>query len=329
MSILITGGAGYIGSCTTYKLIQKYNYPCIIVDKQETVNLRKIQVLFPNMVNFYKIDMTNYNFLEEVFQNHKIEMVIHFAAYTLVNESEYKPYKYLYNNVNSTLNLLELMKKYEVKNLIFSSSASVYGKALYIPIDEDHPLNPESTYALSKKICEEMIFKYSSKGINFISLRYFNPAGAVDFLGEEHDPETHLLPILVQSIMKGQVFRIYGNDFPTPDGTCIRDFIHIEDLVEAHLLAIEKIESLSNEFLNVGINKGYSVLQVLNTALELFKNKINPKFKYIFVDRREGDVPILVAKADKIKQKLSFSPKYDLEDILLSVWNYESQKISI
>ncbi|MFN3996097.1 MAG: UDP-glucose 4-epimerase GalE, partial [bacterium] len=267
MSILVTGGAGYIGSCATYKLIQKYNYPCIIVDKQETINLKKIQEIYPSKITFYKIDMTNYNLLEEVFKNHKIEIVIHFAAYTLVNESEKQPYKYLYNNINSTLNLLELMKKYEIKNLIFSSSASVYGQAKYIPIDESHPLNPESSYALSKKICEEMILKYSQKGINFVSLRYFNPAGTIDHLGEEHDPETHLIPILIKSMIRGELFKIFGNDFPTPDGTCIRDFIHIEDLVEAHLLAIEKMENLSNDFFNVGINRGYSVLEVLNTAL--------------------------------------------------------------
>lgn len=331
MSILITGGAGYIGSCTTLQIIKKTSQNCIIIDKIESNNLKKLLCLYPKNIIFYKLDMCNYEELANVFERHKIDSVIHFAAYTIVSESEKNPHKYFYNNINSTLNLLELMTKYQVKKLIFSSSASVYGNSKYIPIDENHPLNPISPYAISKKISEEIISKYSEKGINFISLRYFNPAGAIDSFGEEHDPETHLIPLLIRSMIEGKIFRIFGKNFNTKDGTCIRDFIHIEDLVESHILALEKLnnQQVKNDYFNVGINKGYTVLEVVNKAIEIFKNQINPKFDYIFDDPRPGDTAILVAKSQKIKEKLNFNPKYDLEDILYSVWNYEMKKISI
>ncbi|MCS6955703.1 MAG: UDP-glucose 4-epimerase GalE [Candidatus Calescibacterium sp.] len=336
MKILITGGAGYIGSCTTLKIVQKYNAKCIIIDKQETSNLEKLKLSYPKNIEFYKIDMCSYTDFKELFEHLKtntfrIDAVIHFAAYTIVSESEKEIHKYLYNNTVSTLNLLDLMNKYDINNLIFSSSASVYGQAKYIPIDENHPLNPQSSYALSKKISEDIIHKYSQKGLNFINLRYFNPAGAIGYLGEEHNPETHLIPLLIKSLIEGKIFKIFGNDFPTPDGTCIRDFIHIEDLVESHLLCMEKLltEEIENEIFNIGINKGYSVLEVVNKSIETFNSKIHPKFKYTIDNRREGDVPILVAQAEKIKNKLGFQPKYKLEDILLSVWNYEIQKISL
>lgn len=335
MNILITGGSGYIGSCTALKIIQKYKAKCIIIDKKESSNLEKLTLSYPQNIVFHKIDLCNYSALsvlfEEITREYKIDVVIHFAAYAIVAESEKYPHTYLQNNINSTVNLLDLMVKHNINNLIFSSSASVYGEAKYVPIDEDHPLEPQSFYALSKKVCEEIIQKYSKKGLNFINLRYFNPAGAIGYLGEEHNPETHLIPLLIKSLIEGGIFKIFGNDFPTKDGTCIRDFIHIEDLVESHILSMEKLlnEEIENEVFNVGINQGHSVLEVVNKAIEIFKNKINPRFKYIFESRREGDVPILVAKAEKIKRKLGFKPKYNLEDILQSAWNYQIHKISL
>ncbi len=335
MNILITGGAGYIGSCATLKIIKNYKSHCIILDKQETINLTKLIQSYNKNLTFYKVDLTNYHQLKEIFQDisnkFKIDVIIHFAAYTIVSESEANPYKYFHNNINSTLNLLELMIHYEIPHIIFSSSASVYGKANYIPINESHPLNPLSAYALSKKISEDLIIKYSQKGINYINLRYFNPAGSIDNLGEEHNPETHLIPLLVKSLIEGKTFRIFGNDFPTKDGTCIRDFIHIQDLVVSHLISLEHLLTgkVINETFNVGINKGYSVLEVVQKSLEIFKNKINPHFKYIFDKRREGDVPILLADSQKIQEMMNFKPNYDLEDILYSVWNYEMEKISL
>ncbi|MEN3015322.1 MAG: UDP-glucose 4-epimerase GalE [bacterium] len=331
MTILITGGAGYIGSCTTLKILQTLDTKCIVVDKQETSNLQKLLISFPNKIVFYKLNMCDLTSLEEVFKNYKIKSIIHFAAYTIVSESEKQVYEYLSNNINSTLNLVELMVKYNVENLIFSSSASVYGNAKYVPIDEEHPTEPQSTYALSKKICEQIIQKYSSKGIKFITLRYFNPAGCIENLGEEHDPETHLIPILIKSILEGKTFKIFGNNFPTKDGTCIRDFIHIEDLVNAHIISLEKLinNEKINEIYNVGINKGYSVMDVLNKSLEILKKDTNKNFNFIFSEPREGDVPILVANSNKIQKHLGFKPRYDLEDIIYSVWKYEKQKISI
>jgi len=326
MSILITGGAGYIGSITSYKIIKNYNEKILVVDKKSSINIEKIRSKYDKNLIFYSLDITDYQNLEEIFKKHKIRYVIHFAAYTIVSESEQKPFEYLNNNINSTINLLDLMEKYGVENLIFSSSASVYGKALYTPIDEEHPKNPASFYALSKKICEDIIESYKRKGINYISLRYFNPAGSVGDLGEEHNPETHLIPILIRSLIEGKVFKIYGNNYSTPDGTCIRDFIHIEDLVEAHMLSLEKIEKIKNDVFNVGINKGYSVLEVVKKSIDLFKDKMNPNFSYTFYPPREGDVDILVAKCNKI-QNIGFKAKFNLEDILYSVWNYEYSKI--
>jgi UDP-glucose 4-epimerase len=327
INLLTTGSSGYIASTFIYKLLSNYsNYNVIAIDKVSSINKQKLLSKFYNKINFYQIDLLNYQKLEEVFKENKIDIVIHFAAFTLVNESENNPYKYLNNNLNSTINLLNLMTKYKVSNIVFSSSASVYGKALYTPIDENHPTNPLSFYGLTKKISEEIIINYQRKGLNYIILRYFNPAGSLDDLGEEHEPETHLIPLLIKSIINKTIFKVYGNTYDTPDGTCIRDFIHISDLVDAHILALEFIinESNLNEIFNVGINKGYSILQVIEKAQKILNQKVN----YIIDSPRSGDVPILIAKADKIINQLKFSPKYDLEDIILNVYTYENSKQS-
>jgi UDP-glucose 4-epimerase len=327
INLLITGSSGYIASTFIYKLLSNYsNYNIIAIDKVSSINKQKLLSKFYNKINFYQIDLLNYQKLEEVFKENKIDIVIHFAAFTSVNESESNPYKYLNNNLNSTINLLNLMTKYKVFNIVFSSSASVYGKALYTPIDENHPTNPLSFYGLTKKISEEIIINYQRKGLNYIILRYFNPAGSIDDLGEEHEPETHLIPLLIKSIINKTIFKVYGNTYDTPDGTCIRDFIHISDLVDAHILALESIinENNLNEIFNVGINKGYSILQVIEKAQKILNQKVN----YIIDSPRPGDVPILIAKADKIINQLKFSPKYDLEDIILNVYTYENSKQS-
>ncbi|MGC8733955.1 MAG: UDP-glucose 4-epimerase GalE, partial [bacterium] len=312
INLLVTGSSGYIASTFIYKLLLNYsNYQIIAIDKKNSINKQKLLSKFSNKIKFYQIDMLNYQKLEEVFRENKIDIVIHFAALTLVSESENKPYDYLQNNINSTTNLLDLMIKYKIFNIIFSSSASVYGNALYTPIDENHPLNPLSFYGLTKKISEEIIINYQKKGLNYIILRYFNPAGTIENLGEEHDPETHLIPLLIKSILNKTIFKVYGNNYNTPDGTCIRDFIHISDLVDAHILALSSIinEQNLNEIFNIGINKGYSILEIIKITEKILNQKVN----YIIDKPREGDVPILIAKADKIINKLKFNPKYDIE----------------
>ncbi|MGC8815950.1 MAG: UDP-glucose 4-epimerase GalE [bacterium] len=325
INLLVTGSSGYIASTFIYKLLLNYsNYQIIAIDKKNSINKQKLLSKFSNKIKFYQIDMLNYQKLEEVFRENKIDIVIHFAALTLVSESENKPYDYLQNNINSTTNLLDLMIKYKIFNIIFSSSASVYGNALYTPIDENHPLNPLSFYGLTKKISEEIIINYQKKGLNYIILRYFNPAGTIENLGEEHDPETHLIPLLIKSILNKTIFKVYGNNYNTPDGTCIRDFIHISDLVDAHILALNSIinEQNLNEIFNIGINKGYSILEIIKITEKILNQKVN----YIIDKPREGDVPILIAKADKIINKLKFNPKYDIENIILDVYNYEKSK---
>ena len=326
INILVTGSSGYIASIFIYKLLlTNTEFKIIAIDKEISKNKQKLLEKFSDKIKFYKINLLDYENLEEIFKSNSIDLVIHFAAFTIVSESEKYPFKYLNNNLNSTINILDLMEKYEITNILFSSSASVYGNALYTPIDENHPLNPFSFYGLTKKISEDIIINYQRKGINYIILRYFNPAGSINNLGEEHNPETHLIPLLIRSIINNTIFKVYGNNYPTPDKTCIRDFIHISDLIDSHILAMEELLNKTNninEIYNVGINKGYSILEVIETASKITNKRVN----YIIDNPREGDVPILIADSTKIMNKLKFKPNYDLPDIIQDVFNYEKLK---
>lgn len=329
INILVTGSSGYIASIFIYKLLlTNTEFKIIAIDKEISKNKQKLLEKFSDKIKFYKINLLDYENLEEIFKSNSIDLVIHFAAFTIVSESEKYPFKYLNNNLNSTINILDLMEKYEITNILFSSSASVYGNALYTPIDENHPLNPFSFYGLTKKISEDIIINYQRKGINYIILRYFNPAGSINNLGEEHNPETHLIPLLIRSIINNTIFKVYGNNYPTPDKTCIRDFIHISDLIDSHILAMEELLNKTNninEIYNVGINKGYSILEVIETASKITNKKVN----YIIDNPRKGDVPILIADSTKIMNKLKFKPNYDLPDIIQDVFNYEKLKTTI
>ncbi|WP_461832233.1 UDP-glucose 4-epimerase GalE [Aquifex sp.] len=319
--VLVTGGAGYIGSHTV-KLLGERGYEVLTYDNLSTGH--RWAVLHGKLV---KADLSDKDTLRKVFEEFKPDAVIHFAASIIVPESKRMPLKYYKNNVANTLNLLEVMEEYNVDKFIFSSSAAVYGIPEEIPVSEDAPLNPINPYGETKVAVERILRDLSnSRDFRYVSLRYFNAAGAdlEGRIGEAHNPETHLIPSALKSILNSDfTFKLYGSDYPTPDGTCIRDFIHVIDLAEAHILALEYLfEGGESDIFNCGYGHGYSVMEVI----EAIKKVTERDFKVVEAPRREGDPPVLVAKVDKIKRILGWKPKYDdLELIIKTAWNWEKK----
>lgn len=319
--VLVTGGAGYIGSHTV-KLLGERGYEVLTYDNLSTGH--RWAVLHGKLV---KADLSDKDTLRKVFEEFKPDAVIHFAASIIVPESKRMPLKYYKNNVANTLNLLEVMEEYNVDKFIFSSSAAVYGIPEEIPVSEDAPLNPINPYGETKATVERILRDLSnSRDFRYVSLRYFNAAGAdlEGRIGEAHNPETHLIPSALKSILNSDfTFKLYGSDYPTPDGTCIRDFIHVIDLAEAHILALEYLfEGGESDIFNCGYGHGYSVMEVI----EAIKKVTERDFKVVEAPRREGDPPVLVAKVDKIKRILGWKPKYDdLELIIKTAWNWEKK----
>ncbi|ACO04487.1 MAG TPA: UDP-glucose 4-epimerase GalE [Persephonella sp.] len=322
MKVLITGGAGYIGSHIV-KVLGEKKYEILVIDNLSKGH--KEAVIYGDLV---VIDLKNKTALEDIFKRFKPDAVMHFAASIEVGESVKKPLKYYQNNTANTLNLLETMLEYGVNKFIFSSTAAVYGTPVKVPIPEDHPINPINPYGQSKSFIEKVLQDLDrSSGLKYISLRYFNAAGAdpEGRIGESHDPETHLIPLILKTA-KGEreSIKIFGTDYPTPDGTCIRDYIHVDDLADAHLLALEYLlNGGESEVFNCGYGHGYSVREVINTA----KKVTDIDFKVEEADRRPGDPPVLVADSTKLKQKLNWIPQFDdLEYIIQTAWNWELNK---
>ncbi|MEN2984821.1 MAG: UDP-glucose 4-epimerase GalE [Dictyoglomaceae bacterium] len=316
--LLVTGGAGYIGSHVVKDLIKK-GYDVIVIDNLEKGHRSAVKSKY-----FYKIDLKDKGSLEKIFESFKIKGILHFAAASLVGESMTNPGKYFENNILGGLNLLECMVKYDVKFLIFSSTAAVYGEPKVIPIPEDHPTIPTNVYGSSKLMFEEILKWYEKIfGIKYMSLRYFNAAGCdpEGELGEDHNPETHLIPLILKTALGQRNYvEIYGTDYPTPDGTCIRDYIHISDLSSAHILALEALLSgESSNIYNLGNSRGFSVREVIKTAEKVVGERIPVKE----VGRRVGDPAILIASSEKIKKDLGWNPQYsDLEKIIESHWKW-------
>ena len=317
--ILVTGGAGYIGSHTVKRLIN-LRYDVIVYDNLSTGNAKFID---KNAI-FINGDLSDKILLNSVIQKYKISAVMHFAASSLVSESISHFDRYFQNNVINGLNLLYCMKKNEVNNMIFSSSASVYGEPKKIPISEEHSIDPISPYGLTKSIFEN-ILKVWDKNFNIksISLRYFNAAGADKSveIGELHSPETHLIPnILLTALKKKQYLSIFGSDYNTKDGTCIRDYVHVLDIAEAHILALNSlIKRKESTIYNIGMDKGYSVKEIIEIAREITKINIPIKIE----DRRTGDPPILLADSRKIKKELNWKPSHsDISEIIQDAWNW-------
>ncbi|MCH4886817.1 UDP-glucose 4-epimerase GalE [Acidaminobacter sp. JC074] len=322
MSILVTGGAGYIGSHAVKGLLDK-GYEVVIVDNLET----GFESALDSRAKFYKGDIRDNAFLNDMFSKEDVKGVIHFAANSLVGESMTNPLKYFDNNVHGTRVLLSAMLKYDVKHIVFSSTAATYGEPVRIPIDESHPTSPINPYGEAKLMMEKVI-DWTSKAhdLTYVSLRYFNVAGAHPSgeIGESHDPETHLIPIILQ-VPNGQreKLSVFGNDYDTKDGTCIRDYIHIEDLVEAHVLALEYLlAGKKSDIFNLGSGDGYSIYEMIEAAKEATGQEI----AYEIADRRPGDPAVLIASNNKAKDVLNWSPKHtDVKDIIKSAWHFHKK----
>jgi len=321
LRVLVTGGAGYIGSHTVKELLKK-GYEVLIFDNFSSGH--KDLVLGGGLV---RGDLRSKEDIRAVFEQHQIEAVLHFAALIQVGESLTDPHKYYSHNLITSLNLLEAMLRHRVKYCIFSSSAAVYGEPMKIPMEEDHPLNPINPYGVTKFMTERILQDYDQAyDLKYATLRYFNAAGAdpEGQLGEKHNPETHLIPsILLYLLGKKEDFRVHGHDFPTPDGTAIRDYIHVTDLARAHVLALEKLlKERQSQAINLGSSRGYSVLEVVS-AVEKITGKT---VKLRFGPRRRGDVPVLLASSYKAETWLGWKREFsDLEFIIETAWKWHQK----
>jgi len=321
MNILIAGGAGYIGSHMCKYLYQKGFTPIVldnlIYGHREAVRWGP----------FYKGNIQDKNLLSRLFLKHEIEAVMHFAAFAYVGESVIDPEKYYENNVAATISLLEVMKENSIRDFIFSSSCATYGEPVNIPISEDHPQIPINPYGRTKLMVEQILDDYhTAYGISYVSLRYFNAAGADPDgeIGEDHNPETHLIPLVLQTAL-GQMdeISVFGDDYPTEDGTCIRDYIHVNDLAQAHLLALEGL--LNNRVggkYNLGNGDGNSVKQVIDVARKVTGRNIPSKI----VERRAGDPAILIGSSEKAINELGWKPQLaDLPTIIETAWRWHKE----
>ncbi|PMC37537.1 UDP-glucose 4-epimerase GalE [Bacillus sp. UMB0899] len=319
MAVLVCGGAGYIGSHTVSELLDR-NEEVVVVDNLQKGHLPAVL----EGAKLYKGDLRDEAFLKSVFQENEIEAVIHFAADSLVGESVEKPLQYYENNVYGTMCLLKVMTEFNVKKIVFSSTAATYGEAENIPIVETDPTVPTNPYGETKLAVEKML-KWSEQayGLKYVVLRYFNVAGAhmKGKLGEDHDPETHLIPIILQvALGDREKIMIFGDDYKTEDGTCIRDYIHVTDLADAHILAIEKLrkENTSATY-NLGNGNGFSVKEVIETARKVTGHPIPAEV----APRRAGDPAVLIASSEKAIKELGWKPKYaDLHTMIESAWNW-------
>ena len=322
--ILIVGGAGYIGSHTN-KLLSKQGHETVVFD-----NLVHGHREFVKWGSFFHGDLSNKEQIMQCFLKYPIHAVMHFSAFAYIGESVCEPGKYYKNNVSNTVNLLEIMRKFAVNKIVFSSSCSIYGEPEEIPITETHPKYPTNPYGKSKLMVEEILKDYDyAHGIKHISLRYFNAAGADPELeiGEKHNPETHLIPLIMQ-VASGLYphITIYGDAYPTPDGTCIRDYIHVNDIAKAHILALQALESgMNSTAMNLGNGNAYSVKEIITLSEQVtggtIKRKMGPK--------RIGDPAQLISDSRKAKQELGWEPGYaDIKIIVEHAWNWHLKMLS-
>ncbi len=318
MNILVTGGAGYIGSHAVRILLEQ-GHQVTVIDNLSTGYVQAVD----KRAHFYNTDIMNEEEVYKIITKENIESVIHFAAFSLVGESMNDPLKYYNNNVYGTQKLLSALIKADVKNIIFSSTAAVYGYKETYPITEDMLETPINTYGETKLAMEKMMsWADKAHGIKYIALRYFNVAGAyhTSEIGEAHNPETHLIPLILQvpNNKRNQIY-IFGNDYNTEDGTCIRDYIHIEDLIDAHIKAMHHLkETNKSDVFNLGSGKGFSVLEMIEAARKVTQHPIPSQLS----DRRPGDPDILIASNKKAKEILHWEPKKNLTQIIESAWNF-------
>lgn len=320
--ILITGGCGYIGSFMV-KALADAGYIPIVLDNLERGDKNAIT----DSTLFYQGNVSDFDLLNSIVNKHEISGVIHFAGYISMKESMEAPDLYFEKNTNETKLLLDNLKKLNIKKVIFSSTAGVYGNPERVPIHEDDRKDPTNPYGESKLMSERTLYWYQKiYGIDYVVLRYFNACGADlnGTMGERHNPETHIIPVAIDALISDKEFAIYGTDYKTPDGTCVRDYIHVLDLANAHLLALEKILSAQGGYtFNVGTGKGYSNREIVNMIEEVTGRKL----KLMEKERRPGDADTLVADVSKINSELGFEPKHsDLRTIIDSAWKWHNKQ---
>lgn len=320
--ILIVGGAGYVGSHVN-KLLSQKGYKTVVFD-----NLERGHREFVKWGEFFRGDISDKDQIRACFKKYSINAVMHFSAFAYVGESVAEPIKYYRNNVANTLNLLEVMLESKVRHFIFSSSCATYGVPETIPITEYHPQNPISPYGWSKLMVEVILKDFNAAyGMKYVSLRYFNAAGADPDteIGEWHEPETHLIPLVLDvALGRSESIEVFGLDYDTPDGTCIRDYIHVNDLAEAHILALEAlVNGKGSDIFNLGIGRGYSVKEVIESARRVTGLDI----AWEFGPRRSGDPAVLVADASKAVKQLGWRPKFvELDAIVESAWQWHKKR---
>lgn len=318
MAVLVCGGAGYIGSHVN-KMLDRMGYDTVVFDNLVYGHREAVK-----WGEFVRGDLKNPEEIEAVFDTYPIEAVMHFAAYAYVGESVTDPEKYYFNNVACTLNLLRAMRGHGCDKIIFSSTCATYGEPARVPITEDMPQDPINPYGASKLMVERILSDYGTAyGLRSVALRYFNAAGADPEceIGEDHDPETHLIPLVLDAASgKRPDIKVFGTDYPTRDGSCIRDYIHVEDLAKAHILALKYLQSGgASERFNLGNERGTSVLEVI----EAVKKVTGKDFKVTLSDRRPGDPATLVGASDKVKAVLGWEPKYaEIETIVEHAWKW-------
>ena len=331
MKILVTGGAGYIGSHCALRLMET-GYDVVIFDNYSTGHKETAEIL-KNVDADGKVlatiegDLLNYSDINVAFDSYPIDAVIHFAAFSQVAESMKDPGKYYRNNVCGTLNLLDAMRSHGVNKIVFSSTAATYGEPEYTPIDEDHPQRPINPYGMSKLMIEHIMDDYdSSYGLHSVRLRYFNVAGAdpEERIGEMHEPETHLIPNILKSVNgDGHKFSMFGTDYPTRDGTCIRDYVNVVDLADAHILALNYLDrGGKTDYFNLGTENGSSVKEVFAACESITESKISVDI----CGRRPGDPAVLVACNKKAREVLRWEPKYSLKDSIKTAYQWEKRQ---
>lgn len=320
MGILVTGGAGYIGSVVVEDLAAKGEKVSVL----DNLSRGHRAAVSPD-ARFYEGDIGDRGLVSEICKQNSIDAVMHFSAYAYVGESVENPGMYYQNNTVQTMRLLDAMMDAGVKKFVFSSTCATYGEPQYVPIDENHPQQPANPYGWSKLFVEQILKDYdAASGLNFVALRYFNACGATERLGEHHEPETHLIPLVLEAAAgKREFVSIFGGDYPTPDGTAIRDYIHVSDLSSAHLLALDHLQNGGqSEFINLGNGLGYSVQEVIEAARKVTSKPIDARME----PRRAGDPSRLISNSAKVKETLGWEPKFpDLESIIASAWAWHQE----
>jgi UDP-glucose 4-epimerase len=319
MNVLVTGAAGYVGSVCAEVLLA-HGYGVIALDNLAEGHRQAV----PEQALFWECDLSDRTRLEQLFRSHPVDAVMHFAAESEVGKSIQEPSTFYYANVACGVNLLDVMARQGIKKFIFSSTAAVYGEPENVPIPEEHRTSPINPYGRTKLLFEQILRDYrADSGLQYVSLRYFNAAGASAERGEDHRNESHLVPRLLQAAL-GQRERIevHGNDYPTPDGTCLRDYVHVSDIAEAHVLALARLEHVAGQALNVGNSRGYSVMEVLDTARRVTGKPIPA----VVAPRRPGDPAVLVASSERIRRELGWQPRLSsLESIVATAWAWKQR----